>query len=108
MNTKTNLIIVGVLLIATIAIVSCGGSATPTATAPASSPTVLPTAAPGIANPASVHCVQNGGQVQFRQDAQGGTLGICVFPDKSECEEWAFYRGECKPGDKPAASTRTP
>jgi hypothetical protein len=35
----------------------------------------------------------------MRQDASGGTVGICVFPDGSECEEWAYFRGECKPGD---------
>ncbi len=107
MNMKNNLMIVAVLLIAAVAIVSCSGSAAPTATSPARAPTVTPTVVPGIANPASVHCEQNGGQVQFRKDAQGGTLGICVFPDKSECEEWALYRGACKPGDKPAPPTPT-
>ncbi|MBN1260258.1 MAG: DUF333 domain-containing protein [Anaerolineae bacterium] len=24
-------------------------------------------------------------------------MGYCVFADGSECEEWAFYRGECEP-----------
>ncbi|MBN1138650.1 MAG: DUF333 domain-containing protein, partial [Anaerolineae bacterium] len=24
--------------------------------------------------------------------------GYCVFPDGTECEEWAFQRGECMPG----------
>ncbi|MBU1866793.1 MAG: DUF333 domain-containing protein, partial [Actinobacteria bacterium] len=28
----------------------------------------------------------------------GGTYGVCVFPDGSECDEWAFFRGECEPG----------
>ncbi|MBN1139531.1 MAG: DUF333 domain-containing protein, partial [Anaerolineae bacterium] len=34
----------------------------------------------------------------------GGVAGICVFADGSECEEWAYFRGECKPGSAPAAS----
>jgi Tol biopolymer transport system component/putative hemolysin len=61
-----------------------------------------PTAQPGLPNPASVYCGQNGGKLEMRQDASGGTAGICVFPDGSECDEWAYYRGECKPGEQPA------
>jgi putative hemolysin len=58
-----------------------------------------PPAAPsvGMANPASVHCVQHGGKLEIRKDSSGGEVGFCVFPDKSECEEWAFQRGECRP-----------
>jgi putative hemolysin len=52
-----------------------------------------------VPNPASVFCEQNGGKLELRQDAAGATAGICVFPDGSECDEWAFYRSECKPGD---------
>jgi len=52
-----------------------------------------------IPNPASVFCVQNGGKLEMRQDASGATAGICVFPDGSECEEWAFFRKECQPGE---------
>lgn len=64
--------------------------------------TPAPTSAPaaGMANPASVFCQQNGGTTEIRKTAQG-EVGYCVFPDKSECEEWAFMRGECKPGAKP-------
>lgn len=51
-----------------------------------------------MANPASVHCEENDGKLEFRQDENGGQVGYCVFEDGSECEEWAFYRGECQPG----------
>ncbi len=94
-------LISAILLFAVAAIVACSGNAAPTAAPATSTPMVQPTTAPGIANPASVFCEKNGGKLEFRQDAQNGTTGICVFTDKSECEEWAYYRGECKPGDKP-------
>ncbi len=61
---------------------------------------ITPAAQPAAAmpNPASVFCADNGGTVDIRKDAQGGEYGMCVFADGSECDEWAFFRGECKPG----------
>ncbi|MEM4215472.1 MAG: DUF333 domain-containing protein [Candidatus Anstonellales archaeon] len=53
----------------------------------------------GIPNPASVYCEQNGGKLEIR-DFVDGQKGFCIFPDGSECEEWAFYRGECHPGER--------
>jgi putative hemolysin len=52
----------------------------------------------GMANPASVYCEEQGGTLDIR-DTDAGQYGVCVFPDGSECEEWAFFRGECSPGD---------
>jgi putative hemolysin len=52
----------------------------------------------GLANPASEFCEANGGTVEIREDESGGQVGYCIFPDGSECEEWAYYRGECQPG----------
>lgn len=54
---------------------------------------------PDMSNPASVYCEENGGTVEIRKDEQGNEIGYCVFEDGSECEEWTFYRGDCKPGD---------
>jgi hypothetical protein len=48
-------------------------------------------------NPASVFCEEQGGQVDIRTE-NGGQVGYCLFPDGSECEEWALFRGECVPG----------
>jgi len=56
--------------------------------------------ATGIANPASVHCIQQGGRLEIRTGPDGGQFGVCVLPDGSECEEWAYFRGECKEGEK--------
>jgi len=50
-----------------------------------------------IANPASVYCEDNKGRLEIRTNEQG-QYGVCIFSDNSECEEWAYYRGECKPG----------
>ena len=61
-------------------------------------PAQQPTARPGMANPASICCEQQGGQVDIRTAADGSQSGFCLFSDGSECDEWAFYRGECKPG----------
>ena len=49
----------------------------------------------GIANPASVYCINQGYNLSIRTDSDGSQTGYCIFPDGKECEEWAFYRGEC-------------
>jgi putative hemolysin len=51
----------------------------------------------GIPNPASVYCTQNGNKLEIHTAADGSQSGICVFPDGSSCDEWAYYRGECGP-----------
>lgn len=47
-----------------------------------------------LANPASVFCDRQGYTLEIR-DGEGGQSGFCVFDDGTECEEWAFFRGEC-------------
>jgi len=47
-----------------------------------------------IANPASVYCEEQKGSLEIRTDADGNHIGYCL-KDGKECEEWAFYRGEC-------------
>ena len=59
-------------------------------------------------NPASVFCEENGGSVEIRTAEDGSQTGICVFPDGSECDEWAFFRGECTPGESSAMNTNMP
>lgn len=54
----------------------------------------------GLANPASVNCINKGGSLQMRQSA-AGTYGVCVFKGGRECEEWALFRGECPVGGLP-------
>ena len=50
----------------------------------------------GLANPASVFCEEQGYTLEMRTDSDG-TYGMCIFPDGSGCEEWAYYRGDCEP-----------
>src|SRR4030066_33006 len=51
----------------------------------------------GIPNPASVYCEQQGNKHEIRMAADGSQNGICVFPEGSECDEGAYFRGECGP-----------
>ncbi len=49
-------------------------------------------------NPAAVYCKDQGYEYEIRTDENGGQYGVCIFPDGSECDEWAYYEGECEPG----------
>jgi putative hemolysin len=79
--------LVGVLASALTLLAACGPSPAPT-------PRRV-----GLPNPASVFCEENGGQLDLRTGPGGGVMGVCIFPDESECEEWAYFRSECNPGE---------
>ena len=66
-----------------------------TQAAPEPAATDMPQA--GMPNPASVYCKQNGNKLEIRTAADGSQNGICIFPDGSTCDEWAYFRGECGP-----------
>lgn len=55
----------------------------------------------GLPNPASVYCEEQGGTLEIRTDNNGGQVGYCVFDDGSECEEWSFFRSQCRSGEFP-------
>ena len=61
-----------------------------------------------LANPASVNCAQKGNRLEIRTAADGSQVGICIFPDGSECEEWALFRGECSQGTLAPAAAASP
>lgn len=48
-----------------------------------------------LGNPASANCEQKGGKLEIVKAADGGEQGMCVLPDGTRCEEWAYMRGEC-------------
>jgi putative hemolysin/predicted secreted protein len=63
-------------------------------------------ASAGMANPASVACVNAGGKLEIKKNADGGEYGMCTFTNGTSCEEWALFRGEgCKTGVTAAATT---
>lgn len=56
------------------------GCQTPTAQAPV-----------GMANPASVFCAEQGGELVI-VEGKGGQYGECRFSDGTVVEEWEYYR----------------
>ncbi len=73
-----------------------------TATAQKPEPTVTVIPPLNMPNPASVFCEQNGNTLEIRTAADGSQSGVCIFPDNSTCDEWAYYRGECSSAADPA------
>jgi putative hemolysin len=61
----------------------------------APAPAVTDMSPANIPNPASVYCEQNGNTLEIRTAADGSQSGICIFPDGSTCDEWAYFKGEC-------------
>jgi putative hemolysin len=87
MSQQLGLILVLIVLLAS--------SCTPQSVVMPASATLTPAA--GLANPASVFCQKQGFRLELRTDTTGSQTGICHFPDGSQCDEWAYYRGECGP-----------
>lgn len=49
-----------------------------------------------MANPASKFCIENSGTLEML-DWTWGQYGVCKFADGSTCEEWNYFKWECKP-----------
>ena len=77
----------------------------PTQSAPAIAPTDAQPA--GMGNPAAVYCEEQGNRLAIRTAADGSQSGVCIFPDGSECDEWAYFRKECAPASQ-TESTSSP
>jgi putative hemolysin len=82
-----------VLTIILIVLTAC--SAPQTQETPESTATDMPQA--NMPNPASVYCTQQGNKLEIVTASDSSQSGVCVFPDGSVCDEWAYYRGECGP-----------
>ena len=50
-----------------------------------------------LANPASTHCIAQGGTLQIVTQKDGGQVGMCKLHNGVVCEEWAFFFF-CAPG----------
>jgi putative hemolysin len=95
-STGGKILLILLSLVLALVITGCGGSSgDPT-------PTIFteysegegPDPFIGIPNPASFYCQEMGYLLDIR-DTDGGSEGICTFPDGSECEEWEFLAGSC-------------
>jgi putative hemolysin len=60
---------------------------------PGSTPAVTTSSA--LANPAAVFCEEKSYKYEIRTNPDGSEYGVCIFPNRAECEEWAFYLGTC-------------
>jgi putative hemolysin len=78
------------LIVMALCIVACSGAAHE------KSPEKKPAKKKGIANPASVKCVEDGHKLEIRTGEGGGQVGICINAEGKECEEWKYFRGECE------------
>jgi len=86
----------GIMLVLVLLVTGCTQPATPS---PATQTPITTQTSAGMANPASVSCVQSGGALEISKDASGNEYGMCTFTNGTSCEEWALFRGEgCKPG----------
>lgn len=79
---KKSLLITGVLL-STLLLTGCGGQ---------ENAEITSGDAIGMANPASVFCVEQGGNSELRTDGSGNQYGVCLFADGTEIEERELYR----------------
>ena len=80
MKPITPAVIAPCLIAAGLSLAACtpenGGSAAP---------------APGLANPASVYCVEKGGRLEPVTTA-AGTSNTCILPNGERIDEWDLYR----------------
>jgi putative hemolysin len=88
MNAKIKIVSVS-LALSLLVLSACTTRAAQPATA-----TITPSAA-NITNPASTYCTEKGNRLEIRTAAGGGQYGVCVFDGGSQCDEWAYFRGQC-------------
>jgi putative hemolysin len=90
------------VLLALCLMVGCGLSPSQ----PTSVPGATETPQANLSNPASVYCEQRGNRLEIRTASDGSQSGVCVLADGSECDEWAYFRGEC--GSLPTPTNGAP
>ncbi len=75
---------------------------------PEPAPVSTDTSQPNLPNPASAYCEQQGYRLEIRTATDGSQAGYCIFSDGNECDEWAYFRGECGPAGQAASLTEIP
>lgn len=81
-----------VVLVLMAACTPSGPAASPSEASP---PVSTGTPSAFLPNPASVYCEEQGNVSEIRTAADGSQSGVCILPDGRECDEWAYFRGEC-------------
>jgi putative hemolysin len=101
MNKNTTICIMLALLLAACQSIPTQGSEFNPTVSPEVYPAVSPppgvTPTPGLPNPASAYCADQGYASEIRTAADGSQSGVCIFPDGTHCDEWAYFRNECGP-----------
>lgn len=86
------------ILILGLVVVSAGCSADSNQEQQATTPVVTQTLDEenfiGMPNPASFYCQEMGYTLKMVEEDEG-TVGMCTFPDGTQCEEWEFLEGRC-------------
>jgi uncharacterized protein len=82
-DQRVKLVAVSMIVVAMAGSAACGSDAEPTGT----------TTDVGIANPAAVFCIEEGGTLEI-VDEDGGQLAYCNLPDGTRVEEWEYYRSQ--------------
>ncbi len=60
-----------------------------------------------LSNPATVYCLQEGGEFVMKKTLDGATEGFCVLPNNITCEVWAHYQGDCPTKQQAAKDDET-
>lgn len=66
-------------------------------TTPSAAPATMPAPMVGMANPASVYCIQQGGHLLPQKDNAGNEYSLCQLADGRVIEEWALFRQQNRP-----------
>jgi len=87
---KGSVIVLAALVAAMmVSAIGFGGCAQKTEVPGPSGPTT------GMPDPSAAYCAKLGYKVEIRTSETGEQHGVCIFPDGTECDTWAFYRGKC-------------
>jgi putative hemolysin len=49
----------------------------------------------GMANPATKHCIEQGGKLRIVTAPDGSESGLCTLKNGVTCDEWEYFKGEC-------------
>jgi len=103
MEKRSSLIILAILGMAAVLAAGCTQAPAGQGTTPTVTPAVTATTGAQIPNPAAVFCVQQtGNKYEIRTNPDGSQSGVCILPNGTLCDEWAYYRGTCPPATTPA------